>query len=48
MDKHGTKELDIWWDEAIELYKEFLNSKFNDFNQSELDCINQFITSKAE
>ena len=48
MDKHNTKELDVWWDEAIELYKEFINSEFNDHNQSELDCINRFITSKAK
>lgn len=48
MYKHNTKELDVWWDEAIELYKEFVNSEFNNSNQSELDCINQFITNKAK
>ncbi len=44
----NTRQLDIWWDKAIELYDEFANSKFNDHNQSELDCINQFIASKAK
>ena len=48
MEKHNTMKLDVWWDKAIELYDEFVNSEFNDFNQSELDCINRFIASKAE
>jgi hypothetical protein len=48
MKKQNTMELDVWWDKAIELYNEFEKSKFNDSNQSELDCINQFITSKAK
>ena len=48
MEKHNTMELDVWWDKAIELYDEFVNSEFNDFNQSELDCINRFMVSKAE
>jgi hypothetical protein len=47
MEKQNTMELDVWWDKAIELYDEFANSKFNDFNQSELDCMNQFMASKA-
>ena len=37
------KVIDLLWQEAIDLYKEFLNSKFNDINQSELDCINKFM-----
>lgn len=48
MEKQNTKELDVWWDKAIELYDEFANSEFNDFNQSELDCMNQFMASKAQ
>jgi hypothetical protein len=48
MKKQNTMELDVWWDKAIELYNEFEKSKFNNSNQSELDCINQFITSKAK
>ena len=48
MEKHNTMELDVWWDKAIELYDEFVNSEFNDFNQSELDCINRFIANKAK
>jgi len=48
MEKQNTKELDVWWDKAIKLYDEFANSEFNDFNQSELDCMNQFMASKAQ
>jgi hypothetical protein len=48
MEKHNTMELDVWWDKAIELYDEFVNSEFNDFNQSELDCINRFMANKAQ
>jgi len=45
--KHqNTSELDIWWDKAIELYDEFIKSEFNNPNQSELDCINEFIKTK--
>jgi hypothetical protein len=48
MKDQNTKQMDVWWDKAIELYDEFVNSEFNDYNQSELDCINQFMASKAE
>ena len=44
----NTRQMDVWWDKAIELYDEFVNSEFNDYNQSELDCINQFMASKAK
>lgn len=44
----NTTQMDVWWDKAIELYDEFANSEFNDYNQSEVDCINQFMTSKAK
>ena len=44
----NTKELDIWWEKAIVLYDEFVKSEFNDRKQSELDCINQFMASKAK
>ena len=36
-------ELDRMWQQAIDLYEEFLTSEWNDINQSELDCINKFI-----
>jgi hypothetical protein len=35
----------VWWD-AVELYFEFLNSKFNDPNKSEIECINNFLNNK--
>lgn len=38
-----TRDLDSVWDEAISLYNRFVVSKFNDANQSELDCIYQFL-----
>jgi hypothetical protein len=44
----NTTQMDVWWDKAIELYDEFANSEFNDYNQSEVDCINQFMASKAK
>jgi hypothetical protein len=39
-------ELDLVWEEAIELYNEFINSEFDDQNKSELDCINDFLNTK--
>lgn len=39
-------ELDLVWEEAIELYCEFIDSEFNDKNKSELDCINDFLNTK--
>jgi hypothetical protein len=38
-------ELDAWWDDAIGHYERFLDSEFNDINQSELDCINEYVKS---
>lgn len=38
-------ELDSWWDDAIEHYVMFQDSEFNDINQSELECINQYVKS---
>jgi hypothetical protein len=40
------RDLDVIWETATKLYDEFLNSKFNDYNKSELDCINEFLTTK--
>lgn len=39
-------ELDLVWEEAIELYCEFIDSVFNAQNKSELDCINDFLNTK--
>jgi len=39
-------DLDLMWEEAIGLYEEFLVSDFNDWNYSELDCINTFMMHK--
>ena len=35
--------IDALWQEAIDLYNEFLDSEWNDINKSELDCINKFM-----
>ena len=43
-----TRQMDVWWDKAIELYDEFEHSSFNDPYQSELDCIQRFMASKAK
>ena len=40
------RELDLVWQNATELYEEFLNSSFDNVNESELDCINNFLTYK--
>jgi hypothetical protein len=40
------RDLDKVWETATELYDEFLASKFNDYNQSELDCINKFLINR--
>jgi len=40
------RELDVVWQNATELYNEFLNSSFDNVNESELDCINNFLTYK--
>ena len=37
-------DLDVVWEKATNLYIDFLSSKFNDVNKSELDCINNFLT----
>ena len=44
-DSEDSRDLDSVWDEAIFIYKRFLESKFNDVNQSELDCIYQFLNA---
>tara|TARA_R100001015_G_C4635284_1_gene204423 strand:- start:2649 stop:2864 length:216 start_codon:yes stop_codon:yes gene_type:complete len=36
---------DIVWEKGIELYDSFLNSKYNNPNKSELDCINNFLNN---
>jgi hypothetical protein len=39
------RDLDEVWETSTKLYDEFLESEFNDYNQSELDCINNFLTT---
>mgnify|MGYP003141207552 CR=1 FL=1 len=36
---------DIAWGKGIELYEKFLNSKYDNPNKSELDCINDFLNN---
>jgi len=35
--------IDVMWQEAIDLYKRFYKSEWDDQNQSELECINKFM-----
>jgi hypothetical protein len=41
--EQNTRELDVLWDKALKLYDEFQNSKFNNPEESELECINEFL-----
>ncbi len=36
-------DLDIVWQRAHELYLDFLDSKYNNYSTSELDCINAYM-----
>jgi hypothetical protein len=38
------RNLDVIWETAIKLYDEFLVSEYNDHNESELECINRFMS----
>ena len=40
------RELDVLWDKALKLYDEFKNSEFNNPEESELECINEFLKEK--
>jgi len=42
----NTRELDVLWDKALKLYDEFKNSEFNNLEESELECINEFLKEK--
>lgn len=42
------RELDIVWDEAIELYEEFLQSPYPLQDYSELDCIADFLDNRKD
>lgn len=35
--------IDVMWQEAIDLYEKFKNSDWNNFDESELECINKFM-----
>jgi hypothetical protein len=36
-------EIDVMWQEAIDLYEHFYKSDWNEADQSELECINKFM-----
>ena len=36
-------EIDVMWQESIDLYEQFYKSEWNDLKQSELECINKFM-----
>ena len=44
--EQNNRGLDVVWDKAIKLYDEFRNSRFNNLEESELDCINEFLKRK--
>jgi hypothetical protein len=44
--EQNNRELDVLWDKALKLYDEFQNSKFNNSEESELECINEFLSKK--
>ena len=46
--EQNNRELDVLWDKALKLYDEFQNSKFNNPEESELECINEFLNKKTE
>jgi hypothetical protein len=39
---------DEQWDDLPKMYEEFENSKFNDPNESEYECIVEFLKDKYE
>ncbi len=43
--KGRERELDLVWEDATKLYEDFLVSGFNNLNESELECINEFINN---
>ena len=45
--EQNNRELDVLWDKALKLYDEFRNSKFNNPEESELECINEFLNKKT-
>ena len=40
------RDLDNVWEIANKMYDQFLTSEFNNHNESELDCINEFLSNK--
>ena len=40
------RDLDNVWEIANKMYDQFLTSEFNNDNESELDCINEFLSNK--
>jgi hypothetical protein len=41
---YKNEDLDIFWNEVNAEYKKFYFSKFNDCNESELDCIKKYFS----
>ena len=41
-----TEAYDIQWEQAEKLYKEFINSDFDDLNESQYDCLQEFLVFK--
>ena len=39
------RDNDVRWSKALELYDEFIFSDFNDSEESELECINNFMNN---
>jgi hypothetical protein len=41
------RDNDVRWSSALKLYDKFIDSDFNDPEESEFDCINNFMTHLA-
>lgn len=47
MQLKDNRDNDVRWSNALKLYDKFIDSDFNDPEESELDCINNFMTHLA-
>jgi len=43
----NNRDNDVRWSKALKLYDKFIDSDFNDSEESELECINNFMANLA-
>ena len=41
----NNRDNDVRWSKALKLYDKFIDSDFNDSEESELECINNFMAN---